>query len=174
MARYPCISDGKSTERSRTGRFAGDYCEGADSPDFLKGWKRTSCIFPLRVTTQKGNPSWGTARANFSTVHPPRGPRVNPIKFTLHVAHHRCIRARPSPPSFTNHFLTTFCPFALRCFTKFTIEILSRPRHFFPRSSTVRSLFFHPSMDSLINNPITTRFSKENRDKRILAIYRME
>ena len=36
-ARYPCISDGKSTERSRTGRFAGDYCEGADSPDFLKG-----------------------------------------------------------------------------------------------------------------------------------------
>lgn len=35
-------------------------------------------------------------------------------------------------------------------------------------------VFLVLSMDSLINNPITTPFSKENRDKRILAIYRME
>lgn len=84
----------------------------------------------------------GNRSSEFFHRIPPRGPHVNPIKFTLHVAHHHratCSFVQTSSwPPFVHSLYQISIP-------KFTIEILSRAPHHFPRSPTIRPARFSPS-----------------------------
>lgn len=138
IARY---SRRKSTKRSNRAFRRGGLLRRRRFSRFSQGIKTYFVHLSLGVTTQKGNPSSGNRSSEFFHRISPRGPHVNPIKFTLHVAHHR---ARPVVLFLrSNPFLTTLRPPALR-FSKFTIEILHVRATSLVRQRNARSLFSHP------------------------------
>lgn len=144
---------------------------------FSQGIKTHLVHLSLGLTTQKENPSCEIRSSEFFHRISPRGPHVNPIKFTPHRTH---VSARDRPPVVGRPFVLrsklflTLCRPASRCFRNLQSKFLL--------SSARLSSILLLSLDSLINHPITTRSAiLDARTKitindvvsmRILAIYR--